>query len=313
MKHRYIFQRFVSFIALQLLLFSAVQSQVFRPIYGWSDSVNVQLEAFLNSTITMQQRKVAVFDCDGTLFGQVPYYLADEALYGYARSHYAEKKDSLSLKKMRIISRLATEDNTSMQYVQDRIDFLSGMRTGEVERMGADCFSARYPRKFYPQMRTLLADLKSYGFEIWVVSASPEWLYQDFISKQLGIPENRIIGVRSIIHKDTVTGSVIYPVPQNEGKADAIETFIKARPLFAAGNSRGDMEMMNESAGLRMIVNPDDEKTERGAAAGDMNGCTVQQYWKNHGALIVHCADTTDTHVPFITGSYGIKKNKSTQ
>lgn len=32
---------------------------------------------------TMKSRKVAVFDCDGTLIGQRPYYLNDEALFSY--------------------------------------------------------------------------------------------------------------------------------------------------------------------------------------------------------------------------------------
>lgn len=39
---------------------------------------------------------MAVFDCDGTLFGQSPYYLADEAIYEYAKNKYALKKESLS-------------------------------------------------------------------------------------------------------------------------------------------------------------------------------------------------------------------------
>ena len=85
-------------------------------------------------------------------------------------------------------------------------------------------------------------------------------LYQRFVHEQPGIAPDHIIGVRSVVHSDTVTTTMILPVPQNEGKADAIQTFIKTRPLFAAGNSRGDMEMMNESAGLKMIVNPDDIK-----------------------------------------------------
>ena len=38
----------------------------------------------MNTTLTMNNRKVAVFDGDGTVIGQVPYYLADEALYRYA-------------------------------------------------------------------------------------------------------------------------------------------------------------------------------------------------------------------------------------
>ena len=44
----------------------------------------IELKAFLNTTLTMNNRKVAVFDGDGTVIGQVPYYLADEALYRYA-------------------------------------------------------------------------------------------------------------------------------------------------------------------------------------------------------------------------------------
>jgi hypothetical protein len=60
-------------------------AQTFRPIGAWPDSVNNKIENFLNSTLTLQQRKVAVFDCDGTLFGQAPHYLADEALYSYAK------------------------------------------------------------------------------------------------------------------------------------------------------------------------------------------------------------------------------------
>jgi hypothetical protein len=50
-------------------------------------------KAFLNTTVTMNIRKVAVFDSDGTTFGQVPYYLADEALYRYADVVLKERKD----------------------------------------------------------------------------------------------------------------------------------------------------------------------------------------------------------------------------
>lgn len=304
---------FFLFTAIQVVFSIAASSQSFRPVHGWGSDVNSRLEAFLNSTITIHQRKVAVFDCDGTLFGQVPYYLADEALYDYAKHHYAGKKDTLSVKKMAIVERLAKEDNTSMQYVRDRIDFLSGLRVEEVLRMGKDCFNAKYRGKFYPQMRTLLADLSAYGFEIWVVSASPELLYQGFVHEQLGIAPDHIIGVRSVVHNDTVSAALISPVPQNGGKADAIQTFIKARPLFAAGNSRGDMEMMNESAGLKMIVNPDDVKTERGPQAGAMDGYTVKRYWQAHDALIVHCTDTTVAGIHYITGPMGIKENAYTR
>lgn len=286
-------------------------SQTYRNINGWSDTVNRKIEDFLNSTLIIRERKVAVFDCDGTLFGQAPHYLADEALYSYAKNLYADKRDKVSKEKMQIIDQLLHGNNTGMNYVKKRIDFLSGMTTEEVQRMGEDCFHAKYEYKFYPQMRTLLADLQAYGFEIWVVSASPELLYQQFVHEGLGIPVDRILGVRSVVRNDTVTKELVYPVPQDEGKAEVIQTFIKAKPLFAAGNSRGDMEMMNESVGLKLIINPDDEKVEKGPGAGDMNGFTVKEYWQQQHALIVHCNDVPEGNYRYISDEWKVPENKS--
>lgn len=294
-----------------LLAATTTFAQTFRPVAGWPDSVNERIAQFLNSTLIIKERKVAVFDCDGTLFGQAPHYLADEALYSYAEAHYAGKKDKRSKGKMKIIDQMLHGSNTGMDYVKTRIAFLSGMTTDEVQRMGEDCFSEKYQGKFYPQMRTLLADLQAYGFEIWVVSASPELLYQGFVHRALGIPVDRILGVRSVIRNDTVTDQLVYPVPQDQGKAEVIQTFIKAKPLFAGGNSRGDMEMMNQSVGLKLIVNPDDGKVEKGPEAGDMKGYTVKGYWQKQHALIVRCHDIEEGQHTYVSDQLGVPENKS--
>lgn len=303
--------RKILLIAPVICFFTFAGAQTYRPVKSWPVGVNDQLESFLNSTLVIQERKIAVFDCDGTLFGQVPHYLADEALYHFAKVNYEGKKDSLSKKKMQIIDQLLNGNNVGVQYVKERIDFLSGMTTGEVTQMGKNNFHAKYQQKMYPQMRELLANLKEYGFEIWVLSASPEILYQQFVHEELGIPIDRILGVKSVIRNDTVTNTMVLPVPQDEGKADAIQTFIKARPLFAAGNSRGDMEMMNESVGLKMIVNPDNVKVEKGSEAGDMHGYTVEGYWKKEKAIIVHCNDVPEGEHKYTSKEWGIKPNKS--
>jgi phosphoserine phosphatase len=296
---------------LALLICAVLNAQTFRPVSGWPAEVNNKLHSFLNSTIVMKERKVAVFDCDGTLLGQVPFYLADEALYSFAKEHYDNRKDPLSRRKMKIIDQLLHGNNTGTQYVKERIDFLSGLTAEEVERMGADCFHDKYEQKIYPQMRELLANLEAYGFEIWVLTASPELLYQQFVHEQLGIPVDRILGVKSVVKNDTLSNTIVLPVPQDEGKADALQTFIKARPLFVAGNSRGDMEMMNESAGLKMIVNPDDVKVEKGVEAGAMNGFTVRDYWEKNGAIVVRCEDVDPGAYEYVSADWGIRKNRS--
>lgn len=311
MKKHLSYLRNIILIAQVIFFFTFAGAQTYKPVKSWPVEVNNQLESFLNSTIIIQERKVAVFDFDGTLFGQAPHYLADEALYHFAKVNFEGKKDAYSKKKIEIIDHMLHGNNVGGQYVKERIDFLSGMTTEEVAQIGKNTFHAKYQQKMYPQMRELLANLKEYGFEIWVLTASPEILYQQFVHEELGIPVDRILGVKSVIRNDTITNTIVLPVPQDEGKANAIQTFIKARPLFVGGNSRGDMEMMNESIGLKMIVNPDNEKIEKGAEAGHMNGYTVESYWKKEGAIIVRCNDVPEGDHKYISKEWGIKANKS--
>jgi phosphoserine phosphatase len=304
-------KRSLGFLFSVFCFFSVLQSQVFRPVKGWSQDVNHRLESFLNSTLPMQERKVAVFDGDGTTFGQVPYYLADEALYQYADEVLNKRNDKAAKEKLAILERMVKNgDNVSKAYVEDRVHFLAGLAPEEIETIGNDCFISSYKGKFYPEMKELIANLKEYGFEVWILTASPELLYQKFFADELGLSNINIVGAKCVIKDGRTTDEIIPPIPQDDGKAYAIETFIKARPLIVGGNSRGDMDMLNESFGLKIVVNPDD-LTVRGVEDGPMNGYTVKSYWEKEGALIVKCNDVADPAVKFHTKDWKIRTNKS--
>lgn len=288
-----------------------VNAQTYRHISGWSQDVNDQIEGFLNSTITMNIRKVAVFDSDGTTFGQVPYYLADEALYRYADEVLKERKDREAKEKLKILERMVKDgNNVGKPYVENRIHFLAGLTPGEIEMIGYECYRESYSSKTYPEMKQLVANLKEYGFEVYILTASPEFLYQKFVSEEYGIPVNNVVGAKCVVKDGVTTGEIIPPLPQDDGKAHTIETFIKARPLIVGGNSRGDMDMLNESAGLKIVVNPDDV-TVRGPEDGPMSGYTVKSYWEKEGALIVRCNDVRDTKVRFHTEEWKIRENRA--
>lgn len=290
-------------------IFGQLSAQEYREISGWDQSINNRIQSFLEGTRIIKKRKVAVFDCDGTLLGQSPYYLADEALYSYGEENYSRKSDSISRTKMGIIDSLLHGNNVGMEYVQRRINFLSGLSVDQVEKVGEKMFYEKYETKFYPEMKQLLANLEAYGFEIWVVTASPEILYQKFVSENLGIALNRIIGVKSVIHDGKLTAKLIQPIPQDEGKAETIQTFIKAKPIFVAGNSRGDLEMMNESIGLKMIINPDDTKKMEDEVDSSLNGKTLKEYWQNQKALIVTCKDIAEGDYEYVTENLEVRKN----
>lgn len=286
-------------------------SQTYRKISSWSNEINNQIESFLNTTITMKIRKVAVFDGDGTVIGQVPYYLADEALYRYADKYYKGRTDSHSRGKLAILERMVKNgNNVGKPYVEDRVHFLSGMTPTEVMDMGYECYLDSYQGKFYPEMKQLIANLKEYGFEVWILTASPEYLYQKFLSEELGLPDTQILGVKSVVANGVLTDEIIMPIPQDDGKANVIPTFIKTRPLIVGGNSRGDMDMLNQSCGLKIVVNPDDVAV-RGKEDGLMSGYTVKSYWEKEGAVIVKCNDVSDPKVNFHTEAWNIRTNKS--
>lgn len=292
------------------LLFSATgasaQTYEYKPIKGFQDVTNDRIEAFLESTVPMETRKVAVFDCDGTLFGQAPYYLADEALYDYAKRNYEGKTDSLSVAKMKVVDQLLHGDNVGVDFVQNRVRFLSGLSADDIQKIGNDMFHEKYQNKMYPEMKALIRNLENYGFEVWILSASPELLYQRFCAEQLGLPEDRILGVKSRVGENNiVTDELVYPVSQDEGKADVVRTFIKADPLFVGGNSRGDLEMMNTSVGLKIMINPDDKKPEKVA-----NGKTLKEYWEADPRCIVeYCNDVPTGDYTYVTEEWGVKNN----
>lgn len=82
----------------------------YRPIATWPDETNARIEEFLEYDVD-RYRKVAVFDYDGTVFGQAPYYLPDEALYDYADKKYKNRKDKESRQKMAILDRMVKDGN----------------------------------------------------------------------------------------------------------------------------------------------------------------------------------------------------------
>ena len=268
----------------------------FSPIPEFQDSTNQALKEFFDRTASEKGRKVAVFDGDGTVLGQVPHYLADECLYAEAKKHPE--------KKPQIIQHMRPLSNVSIPYVKDRVFFFEGDTLETVRNLGVECFHRDYAGKIYEPMRKLISQLKENGFEIWIITASPEALYQKFLSEEFHIPITNIVGVKPILHGGRFTSRIVEPVPQDEGKKEAIETFVQEQPLLAAGNSRGDREMIEFSRDIRMIINPDEHR-EQGETT------SVADYAKSHNWLIERIRDQEEPGFPAISSrEYSIRRNK---
>ena len=266
------------------------------PIAGFAAEANAKLARFLAEAGRESGRKVAVFDGDGTVLGQAPHYLADECLYAFAKQHPERKPE--------LIAEMVKQSNVSLPYVQNRVRYLAGMSVSAVREMGERCFRELYPDKIFAPMRELIAQLQAHGFEVWIVSASPEALYQGFLSRAFGIPITHVLGVKSVVRGGLITEEMVAPIPQDAGKKEALETFIGAEPLVVAGNSRGDKEMIEWSRGLRIIVNPDEfvapDQTE-----------SVADYARRNGWLVLRIRDVPSPSFPAISSKqFGVSTNK---
>jgi len=287
----------IALIILFIFLACSQEKVVFQSVNGFSEKANNQLKRFLIDTQHEPGRKIAVFDGDGTVLGQTPHYLADECMYQYAKEHPQQKPA--------IIEEMIGQSNVSLPYVQNRVHFIAGKSLQFYRDLGESCFKKYYANKIFEPMRSLINLLKKNGFEIWIVTASPEGMYQQFLSKEFQIPITHIVGVKSVIRNGVITDDVVIPVPQDHGKKEAIETFVQDVPLLVAGNSRGDKEMIEFSRGLKMIVNPDEH------IAHDQTE-SIAEYAKKNNWLIVRIKDVPEQGFPAMSSQeFGIRINKT--
>lgn len=131
--------------------------------------------------------------------------------------------------------------------------------------------------RIYPQMRELVGSLTRTGFEVWVVSASQQWIVEA-IAPEAGVPARQVIGIRPALDAQgrathAFEGCGTEPTPTRslisyrQGKRCWINRVILALPdlaeqmskagaiAFAAGDSDTDAFFLKDCAGLRLVIN----------------------------------------------------------
>lgn len=126
---------------------------------------------------------------------------------------------------------------------------------------------------YRPQVE-LLSHLRDHGFKTYIVSGGGIDFIRAFSEEAYGIPREQVIGssgkLRFEIHP---SGAVLKKdadldcFDDRNAKAENIGLHVGRRPVFAAGNSDGDLAMMRyalSGKGLRlaMLVHHDDAKRE---------------------------------------------------
>jgi phosphoserine phosphatase len=204
--------------------------------------------------------KVAVFDCDGTLW-------SGDAGYGFM---------AWTLKKG-LVSR-STSDWLDTRYRDYRagnvseaamcgemVQMYAGLREAELHAAAAKYVDKFVRQNIFAELIALVAKLKKAGVELWAVSSTNRWVIAEGL-RDFGIPAERILAAEVRV-KDGMITSEIIDVPTDEAKAAALKRVGLPRPDAVFGNSIHDLAML-ELARCAFPVNPSPALLEAAARKG---------------------------------------------
>lgn len=255
--------------------------------------------------------RVAVFDNDGTLWSEKPMpielgfilqrftemamqdsslrerqpwkaaYEHDHEWLGAAVTRHYHGDDS-DVKVLLGAVLTAFEGVEVEEYVDRAGVFLSGTQHPTLNRGLRECG--------YLPMVELLRYLESNGFMTYIASGGDRDFMRAISSEIYGISAERVIGSSSALRFDQEMGKVVYkaqPEVFDDGPAKPVRIWsrIGRRPIFAAGNSNGDIPMLRYSGsqrpGMRLLVLHDDPVREFNYVAGAERSLEIarEQSW----------------------------------
>ena len=216
-----------------------------------------------NSTdFVPESDRIATFDNDGTLWSEKPAYFqlffALDRVREMAPDH-PEWKTQEPFK-----SALAGDmEGLGQQGLEGLLKLVmvthAGMEseefTAEVKRWIA---SAKHPTKkvsytelVYQPMLELMEYLRAKGFKVYIVSGGGLDFMRAFVTEVYGVPAEQVLGSRiktEFVMKEGKPGIFRLPelefIDDKEGKPLNIQRIIGKKPVFAAGNSDGDLAML---------------------------------------------------------------------
>ena len=216
-----------------------------------------------SSDYVPRPERIAVFDNDGTLWAEQPYYFQAAFVLDRVKElalRHPEWKNSAPFKA------ILSGDEKVAAAIADKKSLLevvaathTGMNTEEFSALVSQWFAtARHPRfdrryteLHYQPMHELLIYLRAHGFKTFIVSGGGVEFIRVFAEAIYGISPEQVIG-SSIVTKFSMSDGKAQLVKQPQvefiddgaAKPCGIHRFIGRRPILAFGNSDGDHAML---------------------------------------------------------------------
>ncbi|MGV2101237.1 HAD family hydrolase [Rhizobium sp. 21-4511-3d] len=279
--------------ALILFLVGVLPLAAQEVLPSWNDTAaKSRITAFVKATVTeggegyvAPQDRIAVFDNDGTLWCEQPYYIQLGFMLDRVKTlapQHPEWKTKEPFKSILDGDLKGIAKGGEMGIVELGMATHAGMTTDQFNTIVSDWFAAAkhpktgklYTEMTYLPMRELLDYLRANGFATYIVSGGGVEFMRPVTEKLYGIPPQQVVG-STIATQYAIVGDVpvlkrmpkVDFVDDGPGKPVGIHKFIGRKPIFVAGNSDGDYEMLRwttaaKGPGFAMIVHHTDGDRE---------------------------------------------------
>jgi phosphoglycolate phosphatase-like HAD superfamily hydrolase len=246
---------------------------------------------FVKATVTeggqgyvSPEDRIAVFDNDGTLWTEQPYYTELAFAFDRVKTLAPQHPEWNSKQPFKGILEgdIKGAAKGGEKGIVDLVEAThAGMTTDHFNDIVSNWFAtAKHPKTgklwtemTYLPMRELLDYLRANGFKTYIVSGGGVEFMRPVTKRLYGIPPEQVVG-STIATEYALNDDVpilnrlpkIEFVDDGPGKPAGINKFIGRKPIFAAGNSDGDYEMLRwvtaTKPGFAMLVHHTDSQRE---------------------------------------------------
>ena len=204
--------------------------------------------------------QVAVFDCDGTLWGpdsgssfmwwSMETGLLSADATAWLNERYAGYKRG---------------DVSELAICGEMVQVYRGIPEAKLRSAAAEFFRQHIESHIFPEMLQVVRELQAAGAEIWAVSSTCDWVVEEGV-KRFGIAADHVLAA-CVECANGIASDVLRDVPTDEGKVTSLARVGISSPDAVFGNSVHDAAMLS-IARRPFPVNPSAELARFSAEHG---------------------------------------------